>query len=64
MEAISQQFFNLAIMERAFPLLLMGLRRRSLFVLWSFRLGWRGVLHSRSVRFRVSYRALGGDGRH
>ena len=30
MEALRQQFFNLAIMERALPLLLMGLRQTAL----------------------------------
>ena len=30
MEAIAQQFLNLAIMERALPLLLMGLRQTAI----------------------------------
>ena len=44
MEAIGQQFFNLAIMERALPLLLMGLRQTILLCLIVVPLGLAGGL--------------------
>lgn len=42
MEAIGQQFFNLAIMERALPLLLMGLRQTVVLCLMVVPLGLAG----------------------
>jgi len=44
MEAIGQQFFNLAIMERALPLLLMGLRQTIVICLMVIPLGLAGGL--------------------
>ena len=44
MEAIGQQFFNLAIMERALPLLLMGLRQTVVICLMVIPLGLAGGL--------------------
>jgi polar amino acid transport system permease protein len=44
MEAIGQQFFNLAIMERALPLLLMGLRQTVVLCLMVVPLGLAGGL--------------------
>ena len=44
MEAIGQQFFNLAIMERALPLLLMGLRQTIVICLIVIPLGLAGGL--------------------
>ena len=44
MEAIVQQFFNLAIMERALPLLLMGLRQTIILCLMVIPLGLAGGL--------------------
>jgi polar amino acid transport system permease protein len=44
MEAIGQQFFNLAIMERALPLLLMGLRQTIILCLMVVPLGLAGGL--------------------
>jgi polar amino acid transport system permease protein len=44
MEAIGQQFFNLAIMERALPLLLMGLRQTVILCLMVIPLGLAGGL--------------------
>ncbi len=44
MEAIGQQFFNLAIMERALPLLLMGLRQTIILCLMVIPLGLSGGL--------------------
>ena len=44
MEAIGQQFFNLAIMERAVPLLLMGLRQTIVICLIVIPLGLAGGL--------------------
>jgi polar amino acid transport system permease protein len=44
MEAIGQQFFNLAIMERALPLLLMGLRQTIILCLMVIPLGLAGGL--------------------
>jgi len=44
MEAIGQQFFNLAIMERALPLLLMGLRQTIVTCLIVIPLGLAGGL--------------------
>jgi polar amino acid transport system permease protein len=44
MEAIAQQFFNLAIMERALPLLLMGLRQTIVICLMVIPLGLVGGL--------------------
>ena len=44
MEAIAQQFFNLAIMERALPLLLMGLRQTLVLCLVVIPLGLLGGL--------------------
>jgi len=44
MEAIVQQFFNLAIMERALPLLLMGLRQTIILCLMVIPLGLSGGL--------------------
>jgi polar amino acid transport system permease protein len=44
MEAIAQQFLNLAIMERALPLLLMGLRQTAILCLVVIPLGLAGGL--------------------
>ncbi len=44
MDAIGQQFFNLAIMERALPLLLMGLRQTIILCLIVVPLGLAGGL--------------------
>jgi polar amino acid transport system permease protein len=44
MEAIGQQFFNLAIMEKALPLLLMGLRQTVILCLVVIPLGLAGGL--------------------
>jgi polar amino acid transport system permease protein len=44
MEAIGQQFFNLAVMERALPLLLMGLRQTIILCLMVIPLGLAGGL--------------------
>ena len=44
MEALRQQFFNLAIMERALPLLLMGLRQTALICALLIPLGLIGGL--------------------
>ena len=44
MEAIGQQFFNVAIMERALPLLLMGLRQTIVLCLMVVPLGLAGGL--------------------
>jgi polar amino acid transport system permease protein len=44
MEAIGQQFFNLAIMERALPLLLMGLRQTVILCAMVIPLGLAGGL--------------------
>jgi polar amino acid transport system permease protein len=44
MEAIGQQFFNLAIMEKALPLLLMGLRQTIVICLMVIPLGLAGGL--------------------
>jgi polar amino acid transport system permease protein len=59
MDALVQQFFNLAIMERALPLVLMGLRETLLLCLVVIPLGLAGGLavalislaHSRPVRW-------------
>ena len=64
MEAISQQFFNLAIMERALPLLLMGLRQTVLICLMVIPLGLAGglvfALLSRSLTLLVRWAAVVG----
>jgi polar amino acid transport system permease protein len=64
MEAIAQQFFNLAIMERALPLLLMGLRQTILLCLTVIPLGLVGgmifALLSRSVVAPVRWAAVVG----
>jgi polar amino acid transport system permease protein len=44
MEALGQQFFNLAIMEKALPLLLMGLRQTLILCLMVIPLGLAGGL--------------------
>ena len=44
MEALVQQFFNLAIMERALPLVLMGLKQTILLCLLVIPLGLAGGL--------------------
>ena len=54
MEALRQQFFNLAIMERALPLLLMGLRQTALLCLLLIPLGlFGGLLSALLSRSRV-----------
>ena len=54
MEALRQQFFNLAIMERALPLLLMGLRQTALLCLVLIPLGlFGGLLSALLSRSRV-----------
>jgi polar amino acid transport system permease protein len=64
MEAMAQQFFNLAIMERALPLLLMGLRQTILLCLMVIPLGLVGgmifALLSRSVVGPVRWAAVVG----
>jgi polar amino acid transport system permease protein len=64
MEAMAQQFFNLAIMERALPLLLMGLRQTILLCLTVIPLGLVGgmifALLSRSVVGPVRWAAVVG----
>jgi len=64
MEAIGQQFFNVAIMERALPLLLMGLRQTIVLCLMVVPLGLAGglmfALLSRSSRAVVRWTALVG----
>ena len=64
MEAIGQQFFNLAIMERALPLLLMGLRQTVLLCLMVVPLGLAGglifALLSRSSVRPVRWAAVAG----
>jgi polar amino acid transport system permease protein len=64
MEAIAQQFFNLAIMERALPLLLMGLRQTILLCLTVIPLGLVGgmifALLSRSAVGPVRWAAVVG----
>ena len=60
MEAIIQQFFNLAIMERALPLLLMGLRQTVLLCLMVIPLGLAGGLAVRAaVALALSLRCAG-----
>jgi polar amino acid transport system permease protein len=62
MEAMAQQFFNLAIMERALPLLLMGLRQTILLCLTVIPLGLVGgmifALLSRSAVGPVRWAAV------
>src|SRR6202048_967429 len=54
MEALRQQVFNLAIMERALPLLLMGLRQTALLCLLLIPLGlFGGLLSALLSRSRV-----------
>ena len=64
MEAIAQQFFNLAIMERALPLLLMGLKQTILLCLMVVPLGLVGgllfALLSRSSLAAVRWAAIVG----
>ena|SRR5436190_4999214 len=64
MEAIGQQFFNVAIMERALPLLLMGLRQTIVLCLMVVPLGLAGglmfALLSRSSMAVVRWTALVG----
>src|SRR5947209_17161516 len=64
MEAIGQQFFNVAIMERALPLLLMGLRQTIVLCLMVVPLGLAGglmfALLSRSSIAPVRWTALVG----
>jgi polar amino acid transport system permease protein len=64
MEAIGQQFFNLAIMERALPLLLMGLRQTIVLCLMVVPLGLAGglmfALLSRSSVVPVRWAAMVG----
>jgi polar amino acid transport system permease protein len=64
MEAIGQQFFNVAIMERALPLLLMGLRQTIVLCLMVVPLGLAGglmfALLSRSSIAVVRWTALVG----
>jgi polar amino acid transport system permease protein len=64
MEAIAQQFFNLAIMERALPLLLMGLRQTVILCLMVVPLGLAGgmifALLSRSPIRPVRWAAVVG----
>jgi polar amino acid transport system permease protein len=57
MEAIGQQFFNLAIMERALPLLLMGLRQTVVLCLMVVPLGLAGGL-AFALLSRVSIRPV------
>ena len=65
MEAMRQQFFNLAIMERALPLLLMGLRQTLLLCLLLVPLGlFGGLIAALLSRSRVRRCALAGDGLH
>ena len=62
MEAISQQFFNLAIMEQALPLILAGLKQTIIICLIVIPLGLAGGLAfalSSLSRFRTG--ALDGD---
>ena len=40
MEAIIQQFFNLGIMEQAFPIILAGLKQTIVICLIVIPLGW------------------------
>ncbi|HEY2183742.1 MAG TPA: amino acid ABC transporter permease [Xanthobacteraceae bacterium] len=62
MEALRQQFFNLAIMERALPLLLMGLRQTALICALLIPLGLIGglmpALLSRSRRRPLRWLAM------
>jgi polar amino acid transport system permease protein len=62
MEAMAQQFFNLAVMERALPLLLMGLRQTILLCLTVIPLGLVGgmifALLSRSAVGPVRWAAV------
>jgi polar amino acid transport system permease protein len=64
MEALGQQFFNLAIMERALPLLLMGLRQTIILCLMVIPLGLAGglvfALLSRSSMRPVRWAAVVG----
>jgi polar amino acid transport system permease protein len=64
MEALGQQFFNLAIMERALPLLLMGLRQTVILCAMVIPLGLAGglifALLSRSSRRPVRWAAVVG----
>jgi polar amino acid transport system permease protein len=64
MEAIGQQFFNLAIMERALPLLLMGLRQTVILCIMVIPLGLAGglifALLSRSSMRPVRWAAVVG----
>jgi len=64
MEAIAQQFFNLAIMERALPLLLTGLKQTILLCLMVVPLGLAGgllfALLSRSSLAAVRWAAIVG----
>ncbi len=64
MDAITQQFFNLAIMERALPLLLMGLQQTVILCLMVVPLGLAGglmfALLSRSSIAAVRLPAIAG----
>jgi polar amino acid transport system permease protein len=64
MEAITQQFFNLAIMERALPLLIMGLQQTVILCLMVVPLGLAGglmfALLSRSSVAAVRWTAIAG----
>jgi polar amino acid transport system permease protein len=44
MDALAEQFFNLAIMERGLPLVLMGLKQTALLCLMVIPLGIAGGL--------------------
>ena len=60
MEAIVQQFFNLAIMERALPLVLSGLQQTIILCLLVIPLGLVGGSdRSRSSRCRARARCAG-----
>ena len=53
MEAITQQFFNLAIMEQALPLVLAGLKQTIIICLIVIPLGLVGGLAFALCRFRA-----------
>ena len=65
MEAIVQQFFNLAIMERALPLVLSGLKETIVLCLIVIPLGLAGGLtFAIHFAFALADGALGGSCGH
>ena len=60
MDAIVQQFFNLAIMERALPLILQGLRQTLMLCLIVIPLGLAGgLVFALTSLLRASQRCAG-----